>query len=58
MFAGFFNTPLKKFNFEDLQYAIKNKERYILINTLPVDEQICMIVNTVKYDMEEKVINE
>jgi len=58
MFTGFFNVPLKKFNFEDVQYAIKNKEKYILINTLPIDEQNCLIINTVKYDMEEKVINE
>jgi hypothetical protein len=58
MFTGFFNVPLKKFNFEDVQYAIKNKEKYILINTLLIDEQKCLIINTVKYDMEEKVINE
>jgi rhodanese-related sulfurtransferase len=58
MFTGFFNVPLKKFNFEDVQHAIKNKEKYILINTLPVDEQKCLIINTVNYDMEEKVINE
>jgi rhodanese-related sulfurtransferase len=58
MFTGFFNVPLNKFNFEDVQYAIKNKEKYILINTLLIDEQKCLIFNTVKYDMEEKVINE
>lgn len=58
MFSGLFTTPLKKVSFEDLQYAIKNKDRFILINTLSIDEQSCLIYNTIKYDMEEKVINE
>jgi hypothetical protein len=58
MFAGFFNSSIKKVNFEDIQYAIKNKERYILINTLPIDEQGCLIINTIAYSMEESVINE
>ena len=50
MFSGFFNIPIRKVTFEDLQYAIKNKDRYILINTLPIDEQKCLIFNTVNYD--------
>jgi hypothetical protein len=58
MFGGFFNTVIRKVGFEDIQYAIKNKERYILINTLPVDEQSCLITNTVSYRMEEEVIND
>jgi len=58
MFTGFFNTPIKKVTFEDIQYAIKNKDRYLLINTLPIDEQKCLIMNTISYDMEEKLINE
>lgn len=58
MFTGFFNSPIKKATFEDIQNAIKNKERYILINTLPIDEQGCLITNTVTYSMEESIINE
>lgn len=58
MFSGFFNSPIKKATFEDIQHAIKNKDRYILINTLPVDEQACLITNTISYSMEESVINE
>ena len=58
MFSGFFNTSLKKVTFEDIQYAIKNKDQYILINTLPIDEQGCLIMNTVLYSMEERIINE
>ena len=45
-------------NFEDVQLAVKNPEYFVLINTLPVTEQICLIYNTLKYDMEEKVINQ
>jgi hypothetical protein len=58
MFTGFFNTPLKKVTFEDIQIIIKNKEQFILINTLPIDQQNCLIYGTVNYDMEEKIINE
>jgi|UniRef100_A0A6C0JQS1 rhodanese-related sulfurtransferase len=58
MFSGFFNNPLKKITFEDLQYAIKNKDRFIIINTLAYNEQNCLIINTVPYQMEENTINE
>jgi hypothetical protein len=58
MFTGFFNTPIKRVTFEDVQYAIKNKDRFLLINTLSIDEQKCLILNTINYDMEEKLINE
>ena len=58
MFSGFFNNPLKKIAFEDLQYAIKNKDRFIIINTLAYNEQNCLIMNTVPYHMEENTINE
>jgi rhodanese-related sulfurtransferase len=58
MLLGFFNTPIKKVTFEDVQIIIKNKDRFILINTLPLDQQNCLIINTVNYDMEEKMINE
>ena len=58
MLLGFFNTPIKKVTFEDVQFIIKNKDRFILINTLPIDQQNCLILNTVTYDMEEKLIND
>jgi hypothetical protein len=58
MLLGFFNTSIKKVTFEDVQIIIKNKDRFILINTLPLDQQNCLIINTVNYDMEEKMINE
>jgi len=58
MLSGLFSSPIKKSTFEDVQCAIKNKDRFILINTLPIDEQLCLIVNTVSYHMEETIINE
>ena len=57
MFA-LFNYSLKKLNFEDIQYAIKHKEDFILINTLPIGEQGCLILNTIPYEVEEKTIND
>jgi hypothetical protein len=46
-----------KLNFEDIQYVIKNKETYLLINTLSMNEQGCLIVNTLDINNEEKIIN-
>lgn len=58
MFSGLFQTTYKKITFEDLQYAIQRVETFIIINTLPVLEQDCLIKNTISYQMEEKCINE
>ena len=51
-------SSAKKVNFEDIQEIIKlyNKE-YILINTLPHNEQNCLISGTIKYSDEESIIN-
>ncbi len=46
----------KKINFEDVQYAIKNKE-FTIINTLPSSNQYCFILNTINCDEEEVMIN-
>jgi hypothetical protein len=58
MFSGIFNNTVNKISFEDIQYATKNKIQYIIINTLPSDDQNCLILNTVPHAMEEKVIND
>ena len=50
-------VTVRKVNFEDIQYAIKNKNKCILINTLGSNEQGCLIKNTVPVDAEEKLIN-
>ena len=48
---------MKKINFEDMHTVIKNPEQYLLINTLPVSEQSCLIVYTVNANDEEAIIN-
>lgn len=58
MFSGLFQTSYKKINFEDIQYAITKPNEYIIINTLPISEQDCLIKNTLPYEQEEKTINE
>jgi len=51
------NQSMKKINFEDMQTIIKNPELYLLINTLSISEQNCLIVNTTLAEEEEIIIN-
>lgn len=54
-----FESNIKRVNFEDVQFAIKNREKKILvINTLPISEQECLIKGTIPFDEEETIINE
>lgn len=48
---------MTKINYEDMQTVVKNSEIYMLINTLPVDNQECLIATTIKVDKEEAFIN-
>jgi hypothetical protein len=48
----------KKVNFENVQDAIKNPNEYILLNTLPSENQNCLIKGTLHASREETVINE
>ena len=48
---------IKKINYEDMQTIIKNPEVYFIINTLPLSEQQCLIVNTTLANDEEIIIN-
>lgn len=43
--------------FEDMQSIINNNE-YIIINTLPLDQQRCLIKNTISGGDEERKLNE
>ena len=47
----------QKINYEDVQHVIKNRELYILINTLEEKEQGCLIPNTVNIHKETQLIN-
>ena len=48
---------MKKINYEDMQTVVKNPEIYMLINTLPIDNQDCLIATTVNVEKEESAIN-
>jgi hypothetical protein len=58
MFAGLFKTSYKKVSFEDVQFAIKFPTDFLLINTLNITEQDCLIKNSLSYELEEKTIND
>lgn len=51
------SQSIQKINFEDMQSVIKNKEIYLLINTLALTEQSCLIPNTIFPSEEEAIIN-
>jgi hypothetical protein len=51
------SQSIQKINYEDMQTVIKSPEIYLLINTLPIKDQGCLIVNTVSIDKEEAIIN-
>jgi hypothetical protein len=48
---------IQKINFEDMQFIIKKSDTYIIINTLPENEQGCLITNSVPAQHEESTIN-
>jgi 3-mercaptopyruvate sulfurtransferase SseA len=48
----------KKTNFDMVQCASSNTNEYILINTLPMNEQNCLISGTIHAFTEEKQIND
>ena len=47
------HTSIERINFEDIQETIRNKEKYIIINTLPNT----LLINTINYIQEEQIIN-
>lgn len=57
MFSNLFSKNIQKIGFEDMQHIYKYPQKYILINTLPIHDQECLIYNTLSYDKEEQTIN-
>ena len=55
---GLTQSTTTKINFEDMQTVCKNPEVYLLINTLPITEQGCLIRGTIGAENEEKIINQ
>lgn len=52
------SQSIQKISFEDIQYALKNHETHLLINTLNENEQECLLPYTVTAINEERIINE
>ena len=50
-------TSTRKVNFEDVQYSMKNNNKFLLINTLDSSRQNILIKNTLPIDKEEELIN-
>ena len=51
-------VSIRKVGFEDIQFVIKHKKRnYVLINTLTITEQNCLIPDTIAIKDEEAIIN-
>lgn len=48
---------IKKINFEDMQHAIKDNEKSVIINTLTPDKQQCLIKGTITIEEEIKILN-
>jgi len=55
---GLLKKPVKYINFEGLQICVKNPTNNLIINTMLISEQKCLIRNTVPYDEEENLIND
>lgn len=51
------SVSTQKINFEDIQYAQKQGSQYIIINTLPLNEQSCLIQGSINSSEEESTIN-
>ena len=49
-------NSIKRYNFEDMQIIIKSKN--IIINTLPENNQHCLIIGTTNIDDEVRTLND
>jgi rhodanese-related sulfurtransferase len=47
-----------KMNFQDIQHVLKHSESFLLINTLNINEQNCILQTTIKPEVEVDMINE
>jgi hypothetical protein len=58
MFNNLFKTKYNTVSFEDVQRAILKPANYIIINTMQVTNQNCLIKTTISHQSEENLINE
>ncbi len=52
------SQSVKKVNFEDVQQTIQTNNKYLLINTLDMNNQECLIKGTITPESEVKTIND
>lgn len=45
-------------NFDTMKYAIKQPDRFMIINVLPLHEQDCLISGTIEAHQEEYLLNQ
>ena len=50
-------SSINKINFEDILFAQNNLNQYIIINTLPINKQHCLIYGTCLANNESNIIN-
>lgn len=50
-------NSIKTFNFEDMQSIIQSRNN-IIINTLPEDKQLCLIIGTINIRDEVRILND
>lgn len=53
-----FRKPTTQIGFDDVLFAIRHPDQFVIINTLPQFDQTCLIQNTLSASEEETVINE
>ncbi len=60
MISKWLFPTIEKCGFEEIKRSIENKSqtKYIIINTLPIHEQFCLIRGTLSYNLEESTIND
>jgi hypothetical protein len=51
------NAQFTHINFQDMQELVKTPQRVLIINTLPDNEQDCLICNTLPFHSEVSKIN-
>jgi hypothetical protein len=57
IFQKWLYPSIKKINFEDVKHAVENPTQFIIINTLPIDDQSCLILTTLPIEKEEVTMN-
>lgn len=51
------SISMNKINFEDIQYSLHQREKFLVINTLSENEQDCLLPNTISPEKEIAIIN-